>query len=256
MPKRIEYAPTIESMSGDLSAPQKLVYARNNNQAYDSPMNQRNYARNYHGSIIARRLNQQGRNIFAVKGRSAVGMTLKAKQSMAYLAGAGAIYGYYITSSIKQTMQDVYAYWVEHGHQGTFRQFWFPRIYHMVKTKTNRYFFSNPAGDVWLYNPWATDENTSGMVSDEVLVRYWSVLAPNANTFMVDNKMGVARGAEVFGSIISSNHNVLGLAPINQGVCYNEMPIYLIDEGDYIGVEVMDRVVENNAGKYTIYPNQ
>lgn len=254
MPKRIYYAPTIEGMSGDLSAPQKLEYARRNNQAYESPMNQRNYARNYRGSIIARRLTQTGRNIFAIKGRSAVGMTTKSQRAMALLAGTGAIYGHYIKTASFTQMQSNFRYAVEHGYSGSFRKYWFDVIYLMLDNQEESRTSANAGGEVTFVNPWVATTGAANIVKISVLVRYWTVLANRANTFTVNGRMGVYHSGDKFADIINSHYNVLELVNDNSKVTWYGKQVYGYYGNEWHEVPTtLDPVTGANKG-YTTNP--
>lgn len=89
--KRIEFIAPVDSMRGNLSGKQDLVYPTNDNKAYDSPEGSVNYARNYRPSFIGAKRSSDGLKYFAVKTKSAIHMTTKSKREMALMGGAGAI---------------------------------------------------------------------------------------------------------------------------------------------------------------------
>lgn len=88
--KRIEFVLPVESMRGNLSGEQKLVYAQNNNPAYEAP-NGTQYARNYQGRYIGSKVSKSGLKYFNVKTKSATVLNASTRLTMGTLAAVAAI---------------------------------------------------------------------------------------------------------------------------------------------------------------------
>lgn len=85
--KRIEFIAPVEAMRGNLSrGKQTLLYAENNNPAWDAPIDQRSYARNYQPVFVGAKRSSDGKKYFSVKTKSASLITAESKLTMALLA--------------------------------------------------------------------------------------------------------------------------------------------------------------------------
>lgn len=82
--KRIEFIAPVEAMRGNLSGSQKLVYALNNNPAWDAPEG-KSYARNYKPRFIGAKRAATGATYFATRVRSAINNSTKTKVAQAVL---------------------------------------------------------------------------------------------------------------------------------------------------------------------------
>lgn len=80
--KRIEFIAPVEALRGNMSGSQKLVYALNDNPAYDAP-NGRQYARNYKPRYIGFRRAKDGAVYFGVKRKSATKVDAASRLTMA-----------------------------------------------------------------------------------------------------------------------------------------------------------------------------
>lgn len=82
--KRIEFIAPVEALRGNMSGAQKLVYAENDNPAFDAPVG-RQYARNYKPRYIGYRRAKDGAVYFGVKRKSATKVDVASKVTMAAL---------------------------------------------------------------------------------------------------------------------------------------------------------------------------
>lgn len=80
--KRIEFIAPVEALRGNMSGSQKLVYAENDNPAYDAPEG-RQYARNYKPRYIGFRRAKDGAVYFGLKRKSATMIDAASKITMA-----------------------------------------------------------------------------------------------------------------------------------------------------------------------------
>lgn len=84
--RKIEFLAPVEAMRGNLSGSQRLTYPTQNNRAWDSPSNKRNYATNYGTRYIGNKRAQTGKKFFAVKTKTAVTMSPKMREQQAVLS--------------------------------------------------------------------------------------------------------------------------------------------------------------------------
>lgn len=82
--KRIEFIAPVEALRGNMSGSQTLVYAQNDNPAYDAPEG-RQYARNYKPRYIGFRRAKDGAVYFGVKRKTATKINRASKITMAAL---------------------------------------------------------------------------------------------------------------------------------------------------------------------------
>lgn len=84
--RRIEFLAPIESMRGNLSGSQRLTYPTQNNSAWDSPSDKRNYSTNYNTRYIGNKRAINGKKFFSVKTKTAVTMSPKMRLQQAVLS--------------------------------------------------------------------------------------------------------------------------------------------------------------------------
>lgn len=114
MAKRIEFIAPVESMRGNLSGTQDLVYAANDNKAFESPAGQTNYAKNYRPSYIGARRASDGLKFFGVKTKTATKTSPAALRAMALMGATGMLFALYKEANVrgndKRWAQVVYNY--------------------------------------------------------------------------------------------------------------------------------------------------
>ena len=101
MAKRIEFIAPVESMRGNLSGSQDLVYAANDNKAFESPAGQTNYAKNYRTSYVGARRASDGRKYFGVKTKTATKTSPAALRAMALMGATGTLYALFKEASVR-----------------------------------------------------------------------------------------------------------------------------------------------------------
>ena len=82
--KRIEFIAPVEAIRGNMSGKQTLLYAENNNPAFDAPEGVQ-YARNYTPRYIGHRRAKDGQVYFSVKRKAATKINTTSKITMAAL---------------------------------------------------------------------------------------------------------------------------------------------------------------------------
>ena len=250
MAKIIEFIAPVEAIRGNLSGAQKLLYAQNDNPAYDGPVGFKNYARNYTPRFIGAKRASDGRKYFVVRTKTANHLTAKAKHAMALMGGAGAIVGAILAAKSSAVYTGLLAQWAaiqEMGDTRSFRKFLTDYIMRMLAAKSASITITGPKPSVTIKNPWAGQGQTTGAaVSNTILVKFWTELASNGIVFHVSGMTGVAFAGGSFDEVCASQYNVLGLTGLNSGVQLNGTPLY------YDGTEVSDGDVVVSGGEYTL----
>lgn len=220
--KRIEFIAPVESMRGNLGSKQALVYAPNNNRAFDSIEGQLNPALNYEPRLIGAK---GKRNYFCVKTKSSNHLTTLAKTTMANLGGVGAVYGAIVRDKSQMLFINAQACYHDaqiEGYEGSFRKYMYGFIKPALDNKvviivesTNHY--------VEITNPW-TDRGVWELpISVNVVAKFWLQLADLACVAYVDG---------LNGQIIFHDGDSFDNMP---GCSYNIMNIEIIDfEGDNV----------------------
>lgn len=238
--KRIEFIAPVEAMRGNLSGAQDLRYAENDNKAYEGPVGSVNYARNYSPRFIGAKIAKSGKKYFTVRTKSASHLTTRAKKAMALLGGVGALYGAIVSNKSSQLYQQLYAQWlkfVEHGSTNTFRQSLSGAIRTALESGAANVTYAGPNGVIQFKNPWYDGSMTqNAMVSQAILVKFWTELAPNGIVFSVDERKGVAVNGESFQMLIEEDvHNILGLTQqvVGSNTYIKLGSLWVTEDGEY-----------------------
>lgn len=253
MPKRIEFIAPVESVRGNLSGKQNLVYPSKDNSAFDSPEGKVNYARNYRPSYIGAKRSSDGLNFFSVRTRNAVNLTQASKRIMAI---NGASFG--ITSKIladedlATALNTQMRAAIRAGQfSGNLRQF----VYFYVSTMISNYAESINIDFLGglintLYNPWMSTNQVDYAPTKDVLIKFWTSLRIGGITFKVNNLTGIAEEEYSFDNVIDDQKmNVLGFTKqqIGQDEYIKMGNFYLLNpSGAY--VKALDPVIAD--GKY------
>lgn len=216
--KRITYTPGIEAMQGSLSPKQTLLYAKNNNPAYFSPVGSKNGARNYRPQFIAMRRTADGANRFASRSRYAINMTPAAKRAMALLGASAAIYALFVKNETRPDARYIYEYHVSIGDipaGTTFRQYWMGRIRYMLTTYMSDWTegVHTSGGDqysVTIPNCYMNYSNDY-KVSDNLRIKFWEECQQHPVMFTVDGLQGIGVLQDTYGDLLQTDYNVLGL---------------------------------------------
>lgn len=240
--KKIEFIAPVEAMRGKLSGNQTLLYAENDNPAFESPKGQRNYARNYRPSFIGAKVSSTGKVYFSVKTKSAVHMTNKAIQAMALQGATGAIVGALLAAKTAQpylTANAAYMLARLKNQRLTFRKYVSDKVRAAVAAKAANINWTELTVSVSFKNPWYDGTMTSGAeVSNDVLAKFWSQLAPDGIQFKVDGQIGIANTGNTFADVIDDPINILGLTAAETGeqILVKQGDRWLILNGIYVTV--------------------
>lgn len=259
--RKIEFIAPVESMRGNLGSKQNLVYAPNNNRAFDSIEGQVNPALNYESRLIGAK---GKRNYFCVKTKSSVHLTQNSKAAMADFGGLGAVYAAIVrdkSSEIYIKINSIYQKGVEEGQIiVSFRKYVSRYIAYMLKDKLGEYTFTDGVNSISIGNPWVIDlsmENPAPKISvhSDILLKFWMELALERSgddyylpiVFYLDILTGVAFDGDTFGDMINMNNNILNLTIDNDGYVRSGNSYVIDDSGNYVGSS--SDVYPN--GKYT-----
>lgn len=212
MAKRIEFVAPVEAMRGNLSGNQDLVYAQNDNRAFESPVNQVNYAKNYQTRYIGAKRASDGLKYFGVKTRSGFNNSENAQMAMAVLGAAGAVYVAIRALGGERWEQIQYNYAQYFSRQyKSLRQYCISVIMRDLRAKARDIVFGGPT--VAHYeNPWIVPEQTELNIGNVVLAKFWLQLADNGIQFTISGAKGIAAAGDTFARLIGSSINVLSLS--------------------------------------------
>lgn len=217
--KRIEFISPVEDMRGNLSrTKQTLLYAENDNPAWDAPVDKRSYARNYQPIFVGAKVAKSGRKYFAIKTKTAITITAAAKVRMALLAVSSEIANILDKDlRVIASLQELYA--ANHPVGWSYKRWMMNYIRQGLSAKTAITFpgFEQLAA-VFIKNPYISTTQPSSAIDiseylkDEILVKFWMQLANAPVVFKVGDLTGVAHVGDTWGTLVDSGYNVLGVA--------------------------------------------
>lgn len=208
MAKRIEFLAPVESMRGNLSGSQDLVYAENDNRAYEAPADRTNYARNYQTRYIGNKRSSDGLKYFGVKTKSAVTTSANAMLAMAAMGGAAAVYNAMKAAGGTRWNQVQYNYNESFkSYYKSLRQYAMNVIMQALRAKTSDITFGGPT--VARYpNPWVRPGQTDLNIGNRVLTKFWTELSVNGTQFFVNGQIGIGKSEIPFGEIAEGSPEV------------------------------------------------
>lgn len=216
--RRIEFIAPVESMRGNLSGSQKLVYPSHNNSAWDAPEGKsaaRNYTPRYVGN---KRFN--GAKGFSVRTKHTINNTGKSKKAQALLAGAALCFlAANKTLTLISTLQ--MAYDVAHTADPslTYRKWLMGIFYSMLENKNRTVYISAGSLNVTINNPWVMGGTGTDLnIAEADFVKFWGWLSQNGSYFTMVKPDGTkltgicTLGMNFIDLIDEPKLNILGLA--------------------------------------------
>ena len=257
--KRIEFISPVEAMRGNLSrTKQTLLYAENNNPAWDAPVDKRSYARNYQPIFVGAKVAKSGRKYFAVKTKTAITITAAAKTRMGLLAVSSVIANILDKDlRVMGSLQELYA--ANHPVGWSYKHWMMNYIREGLSAKTAITFPGyEQLAAVFILNPFIYTPQPSSAVDireyfkDELLVKFWPQLANAPVLFKVGDLTGIAHEDDTFEELIASSYNVLGLstAEVAELGTFVKMDNMWLKDKDNQYVVHDDTIV--SAGTYTL----
>ena len=244
MAKRIEFIAPVEAMRGNLSGKQELLYAKNDNPAFEAP-DGKQYARNYQPRFIGAKRSSTGLKYFAVRTKNAVNNTLQSKTTQACLGAASAIASAVIgTPGLWNNYRDIftreYNYRKSHGttKAKTIRAFLTELFVDQLKdmqVNLTTYLQSQPGVLAAVANPYNLtqfDPERDPSISDETLVKFWTLLASNPITFRVGQFKGIAHAGDSWQIYCNEDYNTINAEVSGNYVKIGDMWIQKKDPAD------------------------
>lgn len=236
--RRIDFIAPVDSMRGNLSGAQKLLYAKNDNPAFEAPEG-RQYARNYQPRFIGAKRASDNLKYFAVKTKAATLIKSDTLLNMALIGGAGAIIGAILADKSSTAYLMVVDAWEKRTNKSvTLRKFMTDIIRQGLAAKVTDFVFLTTAG-AQIANPWNTASTAALKVeiSQEVLVKFWLQLGSNGTSaapmyFTVDGQKGIAFAGITFDSNTFADVNILNLQALEVGSPVEEHRVMGIVDGE------------------------
>lgn len=214
--RRIKFIEPVESLRGNLSSNQKLLYPTHNNSAWDSPSNKKNYATNYRPSYIGAQRAKDGRTYFSVKVRSAVNMTDAVRMQQALLGASVSL-----TSSMQKSLpiqtnlQAAYRRAVRLGLTTKNMTKWIQEQTAIYLENQSDIYFNLDSSVFIVENPFVKNHESGAVaitsLNNDVLIKFWAQLATTPLFFTVNGSKGIAHTGDDFQAVAASSYNVLGI---------------------------------------------
>lgn len=218
--KRIEFIAPVEAMRGNLSrSKQNLLYADNDNPAWDAPEGKRSYARNYQPIFVGAKVSKNGRKYFSVKTKTAITISPAVKKRMALLSASSEL-----ANVIMQHLPLQYPlerlYMANHPTGWSYKR-WIMNYVREGLDQKKAITFPNyeQYASIRVKNPYINTVQPSDSVdvsqyfATDVLVKFWPQLANDPLVFKVGDLTGVAHAGDTWQDVLDASYNVLGLAP-------------------------------------------
>lgn len=271
--RKIEFIAPVEAMRGNLSGKQRLLYADNNNPAWDAP-DGKQYARNYRTSYIGAQSQKTGAVHFAVRKRSAVNLSIKSRHAMALLSAAHGIYPAVAANlTLIASLQACYNASAAKAAGKSISSYVFDKVYPQMQRGSKQlgiyeYKDGQTISCVFL-NPF-TDPLQGGMLqviagsySTDTIVKFWDQMAVRAGKFEVEGLEGIFFLGWTWDDLVSDSwgYNILGATDEAVGstnyVKIGDMWLKVVDssdpedDGNYVTVVEQINVVGSLA-KYIL----
>lgn len=153
MSKRIQYIMPVEWIRGSLSGWQAITY--DGVKAYDVSTTEKTAADYYRPTLVAKRIERNGRLYYQVRTRTSVHLTAGARMNLAVLGGAGAIFAALLNRG-------------ENVH----RHLTFPVLMDMLRNKVSMAFCEGIAVD----NPWKV-QNPNVSIAPAIISKFQTELS-------------------------------------------------------------------------------
>ena len=160
---------------GNMSGRQELVYTEQGGGAYDGQLNKLNPALNYSPRLIGYK-HANGRNYFAVRTKSSVNLSERAKHNFALMGGSGALFASLIADKTSLIYTACMGAWSHSGTGSTFRSFIISRLRDGLAAKDE---VITIAPSVFIVNPWMSTETPNVPVTNEIYNKFLGLLGVN-----------------------------------------------------------------------------
>lgn len=172
MSRKIRYIAPVESISGNLSGSQDLLYPTNV-KAWNSQGD--GFAQNYTTRYIGVRRNSDGKLYFAVKQRTKATLTTTTRTAMAIFGGAASCTSWIMHDA--EHLAQLNVLWrtvVARGNRITFHKFIYTQVYPALADKASTIQISDSStGGVQYKNPWVEGgTGTTIGISADIITKF------------------------------------------------------------------------------------
>lgn len=222
--RKIEFIAPVAAMRGNLSGKQSLVYAENDNPAFDAP-DGRQYARNYGPRFIGAKRSSDGKTYFAVKTKSAVKVSPMFRKQSALLAASSEIAN--VVSHNLSLIQGLTERYKQVAPEGwSFKRWLMSVIRTGLKDKRHFAFGGTTLAAMFVKNPYigAVAPSTATDIVDQypqrLLEKFWAELSDGFVKNVGGHKILASRTFLIDVKTIVENpkYNVAPLAIVNGSV--------------------------------------
>lgn len=221
--RKIEFIAPVAAMRGNLSGKQSLVYAENDNPAFDAP-DGRQYARNYGPRFIGAKRSSDGKTYFAVKTKSAVNMSPAFRKQNALLAASSEIAN--IVSTNLSLIEGLTARYKQTAPEGwSFKRWLMSVIRNGLKDKRHFAFSGTTLAALFVKNPYigtvapSTATDIINQYPKRLLAKFWAELS-DGYVLNVDGR-----------KIIASDTLLRDVKTIVDNPRYNVAPVGIVTGG-------------------------
>lgn len=252
--KNVRFIAPIESMSGNLSGKQELLYPTKNNSAWESPSDKRNYATNYRPRYVGTFRRKDGRVSFSIKRKSAITMSPLMRKQQALIGGAKVVCDFIMHDGAHiQGLQVLYMKSQIYRDGGSFYKWVNASVRYSLQNKQAGIYFNGDGSisTIIYQNPWisttAPGTPVAITISADILAKFWQQLANNPVEFTVNGAIGVAHNGDDFATIIAGRYNVLGLSASENKVKIGDLWLCYDYEGEKLSPGTDDEPTVSGA---------
>lgn len=240
--KRIEFIAPVAAMRGNLSGRQKLLYALNDNPAWEAP-DGRQYARNYKPRFIGAKRAKDGATYFSTRTKHAINNSALSRTAQGALAATNAFYHCVMHDlSLVGKLLQLYNLSTAKANGESLFKYFADTCDNALRNKLATISFMEHDGNrvvsQAIDNPFRKGTAGNNLVDYNGMLydaerKFWTSMGTADNLrFIIDGFDGVFFDGENWTQLIASNHNVLGLTVANSHVKLGDMWVKVRDRTD------------------------
>lgn len=173
--KRIEFVAPVEAMRGNLSGSQTLLYAENDNPAYEAPNGQQ-YAKNYATRYIGAKRAANGLKYFAVKQKSSTTLNGLTRNQMGLIGVTAAIRSALMATATWSSITNAFNFIKEQGllptGQETFNKWFNANVQQMLRYKRATWSFTQASISFEVHNPYDLTSASALRIKQAIWVKF------------------------------------------------------------------------------------
>lgn len=250
--KRIEFVAPVEAMRGNLSGNQTLLYAENDNPAYEAPNGQQ-YAKNYATRYIGAKRAANGLKYFAVKQKSSTTLNGLTRNQMGLIGVTAAIRSALMATATWSSITNAFNFIKEQGllptGQETFNKWFNANVQQMLRYKRATWSFTQASISFEVHNPYDLTSASALRIKKVIWVKFAPLFSfggtYNAGfNFKVDGVIFYAPADG--GSSISFRDLVTGETLTNPNFIASRSGLTIADSGEAFTLHYLEQIVYNN----------